>query len=137
MENKINEEHLLVEYKMAQQSAEHHDNTEWQNVSTIWGGSLVLLGFVLNNLQNRSLKIPIIIACSLGIILTAITWYRVSVLRKVRTQKYDRCKYIEGVFGFTQHSNLKYPKNTGFIFLSIIMACFILVWSSLIIFLVF
>jgi len=132
MEEQLKEEYLLVEYRMAQSSAEHHDGLVWHIVSVVWGGSLILMGFVISNLLNHSLRIPIIIVSFLGIVLTIFTWYHAWLLTTVKIQKYNRCKYIEGLLGLKQHSDLKYPKRVGFVFFTFIMICFILVWILII-----
>ena len=131
--NKVKKKHLLIEYEMAQVSAEHHDNIVWQIISVIWGGSLILLGFVIDSLNNPQLKIPIIGVGVLGILLTLFTWYHGWILTKVKRQKYDRCKQIERELGFKQHVKLDYPGRRGFRFFIIIMVCFLVIWFSIIV----
>jgi hypothetical protein len=47
---------LFLEYDKAQDSAQHHDTLLWTSVSFIFGGMLVLLGFVLNSLDTPGPK---------------------------------------------------------------------------------
>lgn len=60
---------LLVEYQAAQDSAHHHDNMLWSTTSIMWGASLLVIGFVLQHLEDATLR-PLITALSvLGLVL--------------------------------------------------------------------
>jgi len=61
---------LLVEYQAAQGSAEHHDNLVWTVTSTMWGASLILLGFTLDQVGKPGLGALITVISLLGIFLS-------------------------------------------------------------------
>lgn len=103
------EQILLVEYQMAQQSAEHHDNHIWPAVSFVWGGSLVLFGFVMSNLLVNDLRIPLTVACCLGIIAIILTMWMLHFYKLIIRVKYERCKQIEEVVRMQHHKSLSHP----------------------------
>lgn len=124
----IDKEALLVEYQAAQDSAQHHDSLVWTTTGIIWGASLVLLGFVIQNMNDPRLKLSIIAISILTILLLVYLWLIALTFGSVRNQKYARCKEIEKVFHLEQHSKLHYPNQSGRIFYGVIMAAFIVVW---------
>ena len=130
-------EMLLVEYQMAQNSAQHHTNLGWTIISLVFAGSLIALGWVLKSFGTESagsgLPVPselgsvfercgidesrswTAIQSSLGLVLsiaaTAIDWH----FARVAQRKYRRCKIIERTLGLvmTQHSAHKTTKISG------------------------
>ena len=124
----LDKEVLLVEYQSAQESAQHHDNLVWTVTSIIWGGMLVLFGFVLGNLDKANLRHVLTLLSILGIVLTIAVWGFALQLGDVRRQKYIRCKTIEELFGMCQHRELKYAKGSQGLVYGIVMMLFIIVW---------
>lgn len=124
----INKDILLVEYQEAQQSAEHHDNLVWTVTAVIWGGILVLLGFVLGNIEKSNLKTIIILISILGILLTIFVWIFALQLSSIKRQKYKRCKYIEQVFGMRQHSQLEHKEKSQRYLYAVLVFSFIAIW---------
>ena len=125
-------ESKLLEYEMAQNSAEHHDNLVW-SVSTItWGVSSVLLGFVLNNITKDSLGVVVLLFCLIGIFLILCSWLFARQFRDLRNQKYKRCKKLEAELGISQHTMIKYKDGSQTSMYSIIMVLFLVTWSVVI-----
>ena len=122
------DERKLVEYQTAQDSAQHHDNLVWTTSGLIWGSSLVLLGFVLDNLSNQPNKLFI-----LGLSLLSILMYIALLIfscqfADIKRQKYNRCKEIEEELKLKQHSSLKYEGGVQRVFYIIINSVFIIFW---------
>ena len=131
MENQmepLDKEVLLVEYQSAQGSAQHHDNLLWTVTSIIWGGMLVLFGFVLANLDKTNLRLILTFLSILGIVLTIAVWGFALLLGSVMRQKYARCKTIEELFDMHQNRDLKYAARSQRIVYGIVMILFIIVW---------
>jgi hypothetical protein len=122
---------LLVEYQAAQDSAQHHDSITWTVISIVWGASLVLMGFILGNLQDRHLRPLLTVLSMLGIFLTAWVWYARGQLNEIKKQKYERCKSIERILGMNQHSVLKYEKGRIGSAIAIMSVAFIVAWVAL------
>jgi hypothetical protein len=97
---------LLVEYEKAQDSAQHHDSLLWTSVSFIFGGMLVLLGFVLDSLDKKEAKSILWIVSVLGILLTVVAVLIAFQFNRVKQFKYDRCREIEEQIGGKQHQNV-------------------------------
>jgi hypothetical protein len=91
----LDKEVLLAEYQAAQASAQHHDNLVWTLTGIIWGGMLVLFGFVLGNLDSVNLRLILTLLSILGITLTVAVWLFTLQLNSIKRQKYQRCKTIE------------------------------------------
>ena len=124
---------FLIEYQAAQDSAQHHDALVWTTTGIIWGAGLVLIGFVIQNMNDPRLKLSIIATCGLAILLLVYLWVMALQLGSVRNQKYARCKEIESIFHFTQHSKLRYANRSGRIFYGIVMVVFIATWVLILI----
>jgi hypothetical protein len=124
-------ESILIEYQMAQESAQHHDNLIWNHTGIIWGAGLVSIGLVMPNLYDPALKFPMALVCVLAILMLIYLWKMVSILNSVMNQKYDRCKEIESILYLEQHKNLRYPKGLSRLFFSSIMTIFIFIWCLL------
>jgi hypothetical protein len=124
----LDKEVLLVEYQAAQESAQHHDNLVWTVTAIIWGGMLVLFGFVLGNLDNVNLRLILTLLSILGIALTIAVWGFALQLNSVKRQKYQRCKTIETLLGMLQHRELKYFSGLQRIVYGIITILFIIAW---------
>ncbi|EMV0269109.1 hypothetical protein ACP43V_13325 [Vibrio genomosp. F10 str. 9ZC157] len=121
-------ENKLLEYEMAQNSAEHHDNLVWSVSTLTWGVSSVLLGFVLNNIAENKLGIVILLFCLIGIFLILCSWLFARQFRSIRNQKYRRCKELERELGLVQHRNIKHKEGSQSAMYSIIMLLFIATW---------
>ncbi len=130
-------EFFLIEYQAAQDSAQYHDNLIWTTTGIIWGASLVLSGFVMQNINNNALKPYIIAACSLAILQLIFLWTMARQWKSVKNQKYSRCKEIEELFDFKQHSQLKYKKNSMGIFYGIVTASQIVFWGTIVVVVLF
>ena len=61
---------------------------------------LVLIGFVIQNLNEERLKLSIIATCILEILLLIYLWVMSIEFGLVRNQKYARCKVIQEEFDF-------------------------------------
>lgn len=125
-----NKEVLLVEYQAAQESAQHHDNLVWTVTALIWGGMLVLFGFVLGNLDNVSLRLILILLSIIGITLTIAVLVFMLQFNSVMRQKYQRCKTIELLLGMRQHNELKYTPGLQKIIYKIITILFVIAWFT-------
>jgi len=119
---------LLVEYQAAQESAQHHDNLVWTVTALIWGGMLVLFGFILGNLDNASLRLILILLSIIGIALTIAVLVFTLQYNSVTRQKYQRCKTIELLLGMRQHNELKYTPGLQKIIYNIITILFVIAW---------
>ena len=117
---------MLIEYQAAQQSAQHHDTTAWSFISITWGASLVLMGFVLASVRDANLRILLSFFSAVGILLVILVWVARNQMNAVKRQKYARCKELEAMLGFRQHSQLAYREGTG----GVIVACISLALSS-------
>ena len=119
---------LLVEYQAAQESAQHHDNLIWTVTALIWGGMLVLFGFILGNLDNANLRFILILLSIIGIALTIAVLVFTLQYNSVTRQKYQRCKTIELLLGMRQHNELKYTPGLQKIIYNIITILLIIAW---------
>jgi hypothetical protein len=120
---------LLVEYQAAQDSAEHHDNLVWTVTSTMWGASLILLGFTFGQIGKPGLGALIIIISFLGISLSVFVWIFALQLNNLKRQKYERCRELEEELGLLQHTNhSKHPRGSQRYLYAVIMALFIAAW---------
>lgn len=129
---KNDKEVLLVEYQAAQESAQHHDNLIWTVTAIIWGGMLVLFGFVLGNLANANLQLILTLLSIIGLVLTIAVLVFVLQFNLVMRQKYQRCKTIEKLLGMGQHSELKYSSGLQKIIYNIITVFFVIAWFTVI-----
>ncbi len=119
----------LVEYQAAQDSAQHHDNLLWTSSSIMWAGSLVLLGFVFNQIEKSSLSFVITVSSALGILLSLTAGFIAFQNNLVKNHKYDRCKEIEKMYGLKQHSGLPYPlKGVQRLLHLLITVAFLVAW---------
>jgi len=128
LKEQYDKEVLLIEYQAAQASAQHSDDLTWTVTSIIWGGMLVLFGFVLGNLYNANLILILTLLSVLGIALTIAVWGFALQLNSVMRQKYQRCKTIEKQLGMYQHSDLKYKSGSQRIMYGVITVLFIMAW---------
>lgn len=119
---------LLVEYQAAQESAQHHDNLIWTTTTIIWSVTLILFGFVIDNLNNPNNRIILTFLSILGIFLTAAIFVFVLQFNSIKRQKYDRCKAIEKILDMYQHRKLEYPKGVQTVVYLIITHFFIIAW---------
>jgi hypothetical protein len=119
---------FLVEYQAAQASAEHHDVLLWSVTSTVWGASLILLGFVLGNLNEATLRPLISFLSVMGVVLSVFVWLSAWQFRSLKIQKYLRCKQIETSFNFHQHTDVRYPGRIAWIFYCVVMCFFVIGW---------
>lgn len=125
-------ESLRIEYQSAQESAQHHDALVWSVTSVMWGGSLVLMGFIVaapRVPQNRPL---VTIVGALGVALTFCAWRFARQFNAVTRQKYLRCKEIEAVLHMRQHSELQWSASSQRRVYSLLMSSFIVAWLFLI-----
>lgn len=120
----------LVEYQAAQASAEHHDGLLWSVTSIVWGASLVLVGFILGNLEKSTLRPLIGLLCGLGAFLTVFVWVSARQFRSLKIQKYDRCKRIEASFDFRQHRDVRYPGRVVWALYTVVSLVFLGVWGA-------
>ena len=125
---------LLVEYTAAQNSAQHHDSLVWTTIGLIWSAELVLLGFVMQAINNIQITSVIILACLLALVLLVFLLITYITLRSIRTQKYCRCKEIENLLNLQQHTNLKQKEKVGLFSFSIVMLLFIITWVYILVF---
>jgi hypothetical protein len=121
-------EDLRVEYQAAQDSAQHHDNISWTVTSIIWGGSLVLLGFTLDHLNEPSLRPVITVLCVLGISLNTFSWRIFYQFNYLKRQKYNRCKEIEKILYMKQHNSTEWPSGSLRILYHILVWMFVIAW---------
>ena len=120
---------LLVEYDKAQDSAQHHDSLVWTSVSFIFGGMLVLLGFVLNSLDKLGPNDVLYAVSGLGIGLTLAAIMIAFQFNRITRFKYDRCRVIEKQIGVLQHQNVPHWPWSQRIALTVISAGFLGVWG--------
>ncbi len=120
---------LLVEYQAAQDSAQFHDGLIWTVSSIMWGGSLVLLGFMVaaeHGPGNANLAVVIAL---LGLLLNVSVWVISRQLRKIKNHKYKRCKAIEKELPpLEQHKSLDYVRASQIAIHSIITMLFCVCW---------
>jgi ABC-type uncharacterized transport system permease subunit len=122
------QEVLLTEYKAAQSSAEHHDRLVWTVASIVWAGSLTLMGIILKRSSDLFDIISSIILCFLGLFLSVFVWTVQSQFRRLKKQKYDRCKQIEIVLGMNHHLLIKWKEGLQTKAFRVIMMLFIVAW---------
>ena len=94
----------------------------------MWGASLILLGFVLQHIDNPQLTHIVLLVSILGILMNVKVWVYTHQLAAVKNHKYDRCKVIESQLGLKQHSTLDYASGRQKLFYSAVMILFIVVW---------
>ena len=125
-----------IEYQATQSSAQHADQLVWTVTSIMWASSLLLLGFIVNAL-NRNPPTPYRILLTalavLGLALTVCVWRLAFQLNHVKNQKYERCKKLEDVLSFEQHTKLQYRSGSQRELYSIVMTLFLLVWATVIV----
>lgn len=120
---------LLVEYKQAQQSAEHHDRLLWTVSSLILAGMASLLGFVLRISDPPKKDWRVAVGAFAGLLLCYLLYFFMESFAKYRNQKYNRCKVIEGLLGMKAHSETpqQYQRHTAKVFI----AAFAITWLFL------
>jgi hypothetical protein len=123
---------LLVEYQTAQESAQHHDTLVWSVTSVMWGGSLVLMGFVLAAPRTPESSTLVTIVGVLGVALTLCAWRFAWQFNALKRQKYLRCKQIEAQLHMQQHTNLRWPSGNQRILYGVLMLSFVAAWMLLI-----
>lgn len=130
IDDKTEDAHLLVEYQASQNSAQHHDTIIWTITGLTWTFEGVLLNAVLSILRNpMTNNCFMYLSAALGVLTLAYSLTTTFRLRKIRHQKYLRCKAIEQRLGLSQHSKLDSGKrNVGFIFIIVINVIFCLAW---------
>lgn len=126
-------EFFLTEYEMAQDSAQHHDNLVWSVSTLMWGVSAVLLGFVLSSLKDKENPLIICMFCILGVTIIFCAWYFTRQFRSIRGQKYKRCKELEAIFSFKQHTDLKHPESSQTNIYSAVMLLFLATWVAVLV----
>jgi hypothetical protein len=80
-------------YELAQQSAEHHDTLLWEVTYVIWGSTTLLLGFVLETIEQEPFLA--LMTALLSIFLSVMVLHFAMLYRQVRNAKYAICKEIE------------------------------------------
>jgi len=126
----FDKEVLLIEYQKTQDSAQHHVSMSRTATNIMWAASLVLFGFVYNNLTDSKLSLLSTFICTLGIILSITVNMMDISLEKVVKQKYRRCKDIEDLLGMKQHSKLLSSGVPFRMFYNGITLLFVIMWSS-------
>lgn len=126
-----NEDKFLTEYAKAQDSAEHHDNLIWVATGVAWTGNIVLFALAISKIGEPYFQHLIVITSTLGILIMITATILAVQLINVKNQKYDRCKKIEGVFQFEQHSQLRYHPGPQKISYLVTAFVFILLWIGL------
>ena len=84
----------LIEYKKAQDSAEHHDYLSWVVSSIILMASLTLFGFIITIFKTSNLYL-LSVGCFLGIFLIIINGCLFFGAQNIKESKYKICKGIE------------------------------------------
>jgi hypothetical protein len=112
--NQPNEDMIGRIYEMAQQSAEHHDTVLWEATYIVWGSTTLLLGFVLEAIDQQPALC--LITAVLSIFMTIMVLVLALSFRKVRNRKYAICREIENALSFQwkQHQEMEgpiYPKG--------------------------
>lgn len=125
------DKNLLIEYQATKNSAQHHDSLLWTTTGIIWGANLLLFDFVIQNFGKTEIRMYLEIICILSIFLLLFQWMMALQFRSVRNQKYSRCKEIEKIFGFEQHSKLIYKNGIMQIFYATITITYICLWIFL------
>jgi hypothetical protein len=119
---------LSIEYQKAQDSAQHHDTLAWSSFGVCIAVNLALLGFVKDFLQHREL---LSLLCVFAIALTIATLKIMFMFNDIKRQKYARCKELEPLLGFRQHSYLQYQGRTQRIMVTVIFVILSLIWVFL------
>ena len=123
------QEILLVEYKAAQSSAEHHDRLVWTVSSIMWAGSLALMGIILKSYSTGLWNgISKIFLCFLGFRLTRFVMDCQGGFRHLKNQKYRRCIEIEEDLGMSHHRASKWEKGSQTRAFNSIMNLFLIGW---------
>lgn len=125
------EEVSRLTYETAQQSAEHHDTVLWEATYIVWGSTTLLLGFVLEAINQQPFLC--LITAGLSIFMTIMVLVLVLSFRKVRNRKYAICQEIEGALSFKwkQHQEMEaptYPKGKQTRWYIAATVVFVLVW---------
>ena len=127
------EDKFLTEYEKAQDSAEHHDTLIWTATGVACAANIALLIFVLKEDMLLNHPFASTLLGILGVLLIICVWVLASVLINLKNRKYNRCKYIETIFGFRQHRDVDsyYPKGLQKKVYYACLLMFILVWFAL------
>jgi MFS family permease len=128
---------ILIEYQKAQDSAEHHDGRV-ANVTNLWVGTAILMGFVLSALTTghaaHDHRWVLFLIALVGIALTVMAWIwseRANALKKL---KYQRCQFLEEQLGLRQNRMAdKPPSWQGDYAYRILIALFIAAWIGLLV----
>lgn len=129
---------ILLEYELAQQSAEHHDTLLWEVTAIIWSANTLMLGFAFETSSSSPQGI-VFAGAILGIFLSAFAHLHVRISGWVKRQKYAICHVIERELALSHRQHLEmletYPlghrrlagiQTKVHLFLTI---CFILAWA--------
>jgi hypothetical protein len=129
--NQLDDEMIGRIYELAQQSAEHHDTLVWEATYIVWGSTTLLLGFVLEAIDQQPFLC--LITALLSIFMTLMVQRLALSFRKVRNRKYAICQEIEGALAFKwkqhQEMNTAYPKGTQTRWYIATTVVFVLIWS--------
>lgn len=105
---------LLVEYQMAQSSAQHHEHISWVVTGICWTANAFIMGAIINVPSEDKNEVSILLLSLIGLLIAFFQWKQDKYLQKVKLAKYLRCKTIEKSLGMRQHIALavKSPRIT-------------------------
>lgn len=126
---KPSEHTLLVEYKQAKQSAEHHDRLLWTVLSLVLAGMAALFGFVLKIFDPPKKDWRVALGAFIGLLLCYLSYFFIENFAKYRNQKYERCKSIEAQLGMRAHTDT--PKQSQRCTVNSFIAVFAIMWLFL------
>jgi hypothetical protein len=123
---------LMSVYECSQEAAYHSDTVMWEVTAIIWGANTLLLGFILEALEDpRALKIIIPISI-IGMILTAFVARVCAVATVAKKAGFGICREMEKTFPerFRLHTTIDkdYPKGMGRTWVYGISSAFGIVW---------
>lgn len=95
MPQKWKTEHFLSIYDHSREVAYHTDEVMWEIASIIWGANTLLLGFILEAVDNPRAQPLVILVSIIGIILTLFVARVCAVARTVKYISFDICRRIE------------------------------------------
>lgn len=84
---------LCLIYERSQESAEHHDTLLWEVTYIIWGSTTLLLGFVLEAIDQQPFLA--LMTAVLSVFLSIMVLRFATLYRGIRNKKYSICKDIE------------------------------------------
>lgn len=128
---------IEIEYRKAQDSAEHHAYLGWLVTSLTVAGSLVLLGLLARSVGDPAHFEVSALAALLGLALSIATNLLHRKFADIARQKYERCKDLELKLGGKQHLELRSRGPSARFLVNAVTGALAVTWACVLLLAVF